>query len=404
MSPADADPRQVAGLPAVADLVTHVARFGVALRDRAVAVGLNDEADALEALTLVDLGDRDEVRRALHVAFKVRPRDVEVFDELFGRMWGPRGDGDSQVRRSQNPLVEDPTKPPRPPRVRRAVALPPADARQSDSETEHEVPVGDDPGFSRDAALRRKPFDEWTSIDLREMGRLVAQLARQLATRPSRRRVPTRGHGDIDLRRSFRHAVAQGGEFLALARRARSIEEARLVLLCDTSGSMDPHTRFLLEFVLALRRVARRSEVFVFNTALVRLTPWLSAGRALRPEFVDRTLRRLAAGVPDWSGGTRIGECFATFADSFLGQVVDRRTVVVILSDGLDSGDSRPLAAAMRAIQSRALGVVWLNPLAGDRRYEPTARAMAAALPYIDHLLPAHNLESLQRLLPLLAA
>jgi uncharacterized protein with von Willebrand factor type A (vWA) domain len=156
--------------------------------------------------------------------------------------------------------------------------------------------------------------------------------------------------------------------------------------------------------VLALRRVARRSEVFVFNTALVRLTSWLSAGQALRPESVDRTLRRLAAGVPDWSGGTRIGECFAAFVDSFLGQVVDRRTVVVILSDGLDSGDSRPLAGAMRAIQRRALGVVWLNPLAGDRRYEPTARAMAAALPYIDHLLPAHNLESLQRLLPLLAA
>jgi uncharacterized protein len=395
----------MAGLPAVADLVTHVARFGAALRDRAVAVGLNDEADALEALTLVDVGDRDEVHRTLRVAFKVRPRDVEAFDELFGRMWGSRAGGDSQVRPSLNPPVEDPTKPPRPPRVQRAVALPPADARQpSDSDAEHEVPVGDDPGFSRDAALRRKPFDEWTSIDLQEMGRLVAQLARQLATRPSRRRVPARGHGDIDLRRSFRHAVAQGGEFLSLARRARAIEAPRLVVLCDTSGSMDPHTRFLLGFVLALRRVARRSEVFVFNTALVRLTSWLSAGQALRPEFVERTLRRLAAGVPDWSGGTRIGECFATFVDSFLDQVVDRRTVVVILSDGLDSGDSAPLAGAMRAIQRRALAVVWLNPLAGDRRYQPTARAMAAALPYINHLLPAHNLESLRRLLPLLAA
>jgi hypothetical protein len=94
----------------------------------------------------------------------------------------------------------------------------------------------------------------------------------------------------------------------------------------------------------------------------------------------------------------------ATFVDAFLDEIVDRRTVVVILSDGLDGGEIGPVAGAMRAIQSRARRVVWLNPLAGDRRYEPTARAMAAALPYIDHLLPAHNLESLERLLPLLTA
>jgi uncharacterized protein len=135
--------------------------------------------------------------------------------------------------------------------------------------------------------------------------------------------------------------------------------------------------------VRALRRVARQSEVFVFNTALVRL----------------RTLDNLGRDVPDWSGGTRIGECLAEFADRHLGALVDGRTVVLILSDGLDRGDVAPLADAMRAIRARARRVLWLNPLAGDLRYEPTARAMAAALPYVDRLLPAHDLASLEQVL-----
>jgi uncharacterized protein with von Willebrand factor type A (vWA) domain len=260
---------------------------------------------------------------------------------------------------------------------------------------------GEEPGYSPEAALRRKPFEEYSTADLVAMERLLARLALRLATRRSRRRVPVLGRGEVDLRRSFRRALAHGGEFLSLPRRARPIEEPRLVVLCDTSGSMDPHARFLLGFVLALRRVApfrKSSEIFAFNTSLVRLTPWLRPGR------IDLALSRLADFVPDWSGGTRIGECLADFVAFYLDTTVDARTVVLILSDGLDRGDVAPLAGAMRAIQARARRVYWLNPLAGDARYEPTARAMAAALPYLDRLLPAHNLESLTRLLPLLAA
>jgi uncharacterized protein with von Willebrand factor type A (vWA) domain len=192
--------------------------------------------------------------------------------------------------------------------------------------------------------------------------------------------------------------VGTGGEVLALARRARAVEEPRLVVLCDTSGSMDAHTRFLLAFIVALKRVARRTEAFAFNTALTRLTPWL------RPGKMNLTLERLAAGVPDWSGGTRIGASLAEFVARHQDGLVDGRTVVVILSDGLDRGDPDVLVGAMRAIRARARRVIWLNPLLGDPRYRPLARGMEAALPFIDHFVPAHNLESLERLVPLLAA
>ncbi|HZF13017.1 MAG TPA: VWA domain-containing protein [Thermoanaerobaculia bacterium] len=373
-------------------LVGHLARFAGALRDSGVSVSLNDEADGLTALTLVDLGDRDEVRRALRTTLKIRPRDAARFEEIFGRMWrvGSTAAPDHPALRA--PRLDRPPMRPKPvggaPRPRR-----------SETGVETAVPEGgEEPGYSPEAVLRRKPFEECGAADLLAMEQLLARLALRLATRRSRRRVPVRGRGETDLRRSFRRALAHGGEFLSLARRARPIERPRLVVLCDTSGSMDPHARFLLGFVLALRRVARGSEIFAFNTSLVRLTPWLRPGR------VDLVLDRLAASVPDWSGGTRIGECLADFVAKYLDSTVDGKTVVLILSDGLDRGDVAPLAGAMRAIQARARRVYWLNPLAGDARYEPTARAMAAALPYLDRLLPAHNLESLARLLPLLAA
>ncbi|HKI05836.1 MAG TPA: VWA domain-containing protein [Thermoanaerobaculia bacterium] len=370
-----------------AGLVLHLARFGRALRDAGVGVNLSDEADGLAALTLVDLGDRGEVRRALRTALKIRPRDAAVFEELFERLWSaPR-------KATSNPPVPPPGIP-RPSKPR-AAGRPPS--HPSESETAA-ADGGEEPGYSPEAVLRRKSFEEYSAADTTAMERLLDRLALRLATRPGRRRVPTLGRGEADLRRSFRRAVAHGGEFLSLARRTRPIEKPRLVVLADTSGSMDPHTRFLLTFVLALRQVARGSEVFAFNTVLVRLTSWLRPGR------IDLALERLAAQVPDWSGGTRIGECLAEFVEYYLDTLVNGQTIVLILSDGLDRGDVTPLAGAMRAIRARARRVLWLNPLAGDRRYEPTARAMAAALPYVDRLLPAHNLESLERILPLLAA
>ncbi len=375
------------------DLVHHLAGFARVLREHGVGVNMSDEADGLAALTLIDLGDRAEVRRALRTALKIRPRDISVFEELFDRLWTARtGSARLLAQKRSVPVAGRPrpqTGAPRP--------------RPDRAALESVMPEGDEPGYSPEAVLRRKPFDELSPADLLAMERLLARLALRLATRQSRRRVPS-VRGEVDLRRSFRRALAHGGEYLSLARRARAVEEPRLVVLCDTSGSMDPHARFLLGFMLALRRVAkseRSSEIFAFNTSLVRLTPFL---RTLAPERLSRVLERLAAEVPDWAGGTRIGECLAEFVDHHLDQRVDARTVVLILSDGLDRGDIAPLADAMRAIHARARRVLWLNPLAGDARYEPTARAMAAALPYIDQLLPAHNLESLERLLPLLAA
>lgn len=363
-------------------IVAQLARFAGALRDCGVRVGLSDEIDAAAALKLVDLLDRAEVHRALRIAFKVQRDAWETFDRLFEQYWGgPRAPEHAALRQASTY-----SRPP--PRWRWD-----GERVRLDAPDEPEQPEGDLPGYSPDAVLRRKPFDQFSASELAAAEKLLARLALRLATRRSRRLVPALARGVVDLRRSFRRSLASEGEFLRLARRARAIDGPSLVVLYDTSGSMDAYARVLLAFVFALRRVVKRIEIFAFNTTLVRAT------RMIAPARVPQSLARLAAGVPDWSGGTRIGACLDEFIGLYKETLIDRNTTVILVSDGLDHGDTALLAGAMREIRARARKIVWLNPLLGDARYRPEAAGMRAALPFVDHFGSAHNLASLEGLL-----
>jgi len=364
------------------DLIVHLARFAGALRAGGVRVSTGDEVDALRALLLSDLGDPEDVRLSLRCSLKVRPRDERTFEALFARYW-LGGEAPARAR----PAAEHGPGNPRPP------PNPLGGEAPADGEREIEVPEGEELGSSREALLKRKHFDRCDERDLAEIERLMARLAERLATRKGRRLAPVHGRGRPDPRRSLRRALATGGEVISFARRDHPVETPRLVVICDTSGSMEAHGRFLLAFARSLKRVAKQTEVFAFNTELVRITQLLAG-----PE--ERVLGALSAAVPDWSGGTRIGESLEAFASRHLSELVDSRTVVVVFSDGLERGDPELLADALRRIQARARRLIWLNPLLSDPRYEPTARGMAAALPFVDELAPAHDLASLERLLP----
>ena len=372
------------------DLVAHLARFAGELRAAGVPVTPGDEIDAAGALGHVDVGDREEVRLGLRVSLKVERRAWDVFDAVFERCWRSGGIPSERVRRPRSPRRAPRTWPgdgnPLKAMARRLEAERTVGADRAGE------PEGGRPGYSPRAVLRRKSFEACTEEELAEMERLLVRAARRIATRRSRRLVPSGRGRLVDIRRSFRLSLARGGELVDLARRERAVERPHLVVLCDTSGSMDPYTRFLLTFVLSLGNVARGTEVFAFNTSLTRLTPWITARN------VPATLNRFARNVEDWSGGTRIGDCLREFADDHLRRVVAGDTSVLIFSDGLDRGATEPLEEAMLAIRRRARRVIWLNPLMGDPRYRPEARGMSAALPHIDDLVPAHNLESLEAL------
>ena len=391
----DLPPERGTAHPAPADLVTHVAGFAGALRRAGVPVALGDEIDATASLGHIDIGDREEVRLGLRSALRVERRAWPLFDRLFDSHWRVGGPG---RERSGSPAGRTRRAPRRWPgqvgtldELRRTLG-----GERSVGPADGAGPEGGRPGYSPRALLRRKSFEACTEDELREMERLLARLARRFAVRRSRRLVASRRGPVVDLRRSFRGALAREGELIDLARRERAVELPRLAVLCDTSGSMDPYSRFLLTFVLALGKVARRTETFSFNTSLTRLTPWITAGN------VQATLTRFARRVDDWSGGTRIGECLREFADDHAPALVTGGTTVMILSDGLDRGDTQALERALLAIRRRARRVIWLNPLMGDPRYRPEARGMKAALPHVDHLVPAHNLASLEALAEML--
>lgn len=369
-------------------MIEPLTRFAAALRAAGVRVGLGDEVDAAAALALVDLLDRGEVHRALRIAFKLPREAWDLYDRLFREYWeGIRAPRHEALERALREARARPQWLWDGERVR--LALP--------QDENDEEPEGDTPGYSDEEMLRRKPIERCSTAEIAALERMLARLVPRLAARRSRRLTPTHGRGHVDLRRSFRHALRSEGDLVRLARRSRALEQPSLVVLYDTSGSMAAYTRLLLAFAFALRRSIRKVEIFAFNTSLVRVT------RMISPAEVARTLERLAAGVPDWSGGTRIGACLGEFNARWRDRVVNRHTTVLVVSDGLDHGEAEVLRRAMRELRERARRIVWLNPLAGDARYRPQADGMLAALPFVDHFGAAHNLESLEGLLAHLA-
>lgn len=370
-------------------LSAHVLAFCRLLRLHGFLVGPAEAADALRAVTETDLGSRVDFRLALRTVLVKRRREQTVFDELFEAYWTLQ---DVSVPVRSSPAPPEWTPPPRKDGFdpRRPAWLNGLLGRD----------VADRVSVSTYSPLETSARRESQDVedDLREFGRVVSALARHLATRPSRRYRPARRSQWVDLRRTIRRSLARGGETLSLAYRRRRIRRLRLVVLCDVSGSMDPYDRFLVRFMYALRRNPGNVETFVFSTRLYRLTD------VLRKRDLPEVLRDLETCFPQWSGGTRIGECLRAFLDHYGDAFLNPRTVVVIVSDGWDTGDIELLEASMQEIHRRVRFVVWLNPLSGNPSYEPTCRGMQAALPYIDLFAPAYDLESLRDLARFLAA
>ena len=177
---------------------------------------------------------------------------------------------------------------------------------------------------------------------------------------------------------------------MELSFKQRKPKKTRLVLICDVSGSMDLYSRLLVQFAYALQNSLARVETFVFSTSLKRISG------QLKNKAYERALESLGE-TRGWSGGTLIGPSLAAF-NSEWSALVDKRTVVIILSDGWDTGEPEELAAALTVLKRRAGKLVWLNPLLGSPGYEPLTRGMRAALPHVDVFAPLHNMQSLRAL------
>lgn len=339
--------------------------------------------DAGRALTVIDLGLQEDVRQALRACFVSNVEQMPLFDQLFDLYWRQNSPGVDALL-AQATVERDP------PRLagRREQGLTSVTSQPSVEPTE-ENPAQT---YSSVDLLTTKDFSTYTSDDVRRARRVVRALAPKLATALSRRRRPARSHGPVDLRRSLRRSVRHGGEVVELFRTRRRVRNLRLVALCDVSGSMDIYSRFLVQFLYVLQNELRGVSTFVFSTRLNEVT------QLLKTRSFDEALAQIGTEVDAWSGGTSIGDSLHTFERRFGRRRVNSRTVILIISDGWDRGDTAMLIRAMQAFRRRAYKVIWLNPLLGHPDYRPLAKGMAAALPYVDYFLPVHNIESLIRL------
>jgi uncharacterized protein len=369
-------------LPAVAPDRVAVA-FVRELRAAGLEVPVGSTVTFAEALAEVGLEREGSLYWAGRATLVTRAEAFPIYDRVFAAFFHDRSIDEelSAVLEEVTVAVEDESSD--------------EPAASEDVDTDDEPPVV--VRASAIEVLKAKDFAQCSADELDETHRLLADLRFTRALRRSRRLRPLHRHGhargaQLDVRTTVRRSLRGGGEPVQLSRRGPSTRSRRLVLLVDVSGSMDPYTRALLRFAHAAVSGGRRVETFALGTRLTRLT------RALTSRDPDDAMARAAASVEDWAGGTRLGEGLRVFNDRWGVRGIARGAVVVILSDGWERDDPALLAEQMARLRRVAHRIVWVNPLKATDGYEPIARGMAAALPYVDEFVEGHSLDSLAAL------
>lgn len=377
-------------------LARNLLLFCRTLRQAGLPVGPGQVVDAGQAVLQTGIERRDDFRAALRAVLVCDPTHFAVFDQAFHiyfrnprlleRMMGlllPKlqeqggaADGETAIRR----LLE---------------ALGEADIGDRDDVL---IDFDYEGSWSRREVLRNKDFEQMSLDELRQARHLLREAAELVKVAPTRR-FRTDIHGRrYDLRKSMRTMLKNNGQLIELARKRRRTRPPVLVLICDISGSMSRYSRMFMHFAHALSSRRQVVHTFVFGTRLTNISRWLA------DRDVDKALSRVAAEVRDWDGGTRIGDSLASFNLDWSRRVLTGRTVVVLLSDGLERDSDSALALQMARLQRNAEQLIWLNPMLRYDRFQPKAAGMKAMLPYVDRFLPAHNVASLAGLGQLLAA
>jgi uncharacterized protein len=343
------------------------------------AAGLPVASDAVEtftrALRQVDLSDPGQTYWAGRATLCRSPDDIPRYDLAFESWFGPTVLART-ARRGQEP------------RRARIAALDATGAADAGGDAPRLRVAADDAEI-----LRHRDIAELSAAERAHLAELIAALHPRPPTRPALRLRPSR-RGPVDPRRTLRHMLAAGGEPVRPRHHRKATRPRRVVLLLDVSGSMNPYADALLRFAHVVTRAnPAGTEVFSLGTRMTRLS------RALRTRDPERALAAAGRAVPDWAGGTRLGETLRAFLDRWGRRGLARGAVVVIFSDGWERGEPALLAEQMPQLRRLAHAVFWVNPHAGVDGYLPVQSGIAAALPFIDQLLAGHTLATLAKLL-----
>lgn len=357
-----------------------LAAFCTALRASGVPITPDRTQEFLRACAVVGVDDQTAVYWAGRATLCSERDDLRRYDQMFAAWFGGQG-----LR---------PTAP-----REQASRVPQADlgdgsGGEGDSDDES-TPLRT--SASATEVLRHRDIAELSSAERAELARLFRALRPRAPRQSSARRRPTR-RGEVDARRTLREELRHGGEPALLRHQGRSVKARRVVVLIDVSGSMGPYADSMLRWAHVLTRAnLTRTEVFTIGTRLTRVT------RAMRLRDGEAALQAAGETVPDWSGGTRLGESLKAFCDRWGQRGLARGAVVTILSDGWERGDAVMLGEQMQRLSRLAHRVVWVNPHRGKEGYQPVQGGIIAALPYVDDFIAGHSMATFAEALEVIA-
>jgi uncharacterized protein with von Willebrand factor type A (vWA) domain len=378
--------------PPTGQIANNVVAFGRALRAAGLPVGPAAIIDALNALRLIEVGDRDQMFATLRAVFVKRHEHFQVFAQAFDLFFRP--DEDWKQMLDSVPLPDHARKPAAPASRRVQDALVQRQTRTTETEEQqHEVQLS----VSDMETLKKKDFAQMSAAEIAAAMRAIASMRLPQAELRTRRRIANPRGLQIDLRRTMRRSIRTGGEIIDLSRLGRIEKPAPIVALLDISGSMSEYTRLFLHFLHAISDARKRVSVFLFGTRLTNVT------RAIRARDPDDALARCSASVEDWAGGTRIAPSLQLFNKLWARRVLGQGAIVLLISDGLEREADNRLAFEMDRLHRSCRRLIWLNPLLRYSGFEAKAQGIKLMLPHVDEFRPVHNLESIGTLVDALS-
>ena len=344
-----------------------------------------EETDALLAISYLPIDKEKYFKRALKIILSKNQYQFSVFDNYYDEFW-------EQLSRATDAKTKN-----IPSQKNNRLETQKKAAQFESLKSWLNLKTADDTinitSFSSQEVLSKKHFSDLNEEEMRLMISLLEKLARKLAHEKSRLTRVSKKHKSLDLKRTIRSNMRAGGDITKLLFSDKKERKLKLVLLCDVSKSMDLYSRFFIHLIYSFQQAYDKIETFVFSTALHRVS------EILKVNALDKAFDIISDRVPQWSGGTTIGACLSSFTEGYRYKMLDKKTIVLILSDGWDTGDPQVMKAAMKTIYKESKKVIWLNPLAGNSNFSPEVIGMKTALPFIDVLASAHNLESLKKVM-----
>jgi len=350
-------------------------------------LGPQDTRDAFEIAERGYWLDRRLFQYSLKAIYCKRKEHFDRFDEMFDRFWSRYYDDKLEARKKTVKQIK------KEPETDTIIFLGAKFNKPRQQKEEKEAKQTK--GANENVRLRFTDFSKVDVADRERLEELAEELFHQMSMR-FKRRLEDANKGRIDIRKTIRHSISKGGLMLDLAHRKKRKEKRKVVFILDVSGSMDTYSYYLLRYVMVLKKYFRELEFFTFSTHLTHVTPMLRANKELQ------ILKDIGSNVQTWSSGTKIGESLTEFLSGYGNKFLSQKHVVVILSDGLETGSVTQLKEAVGTIRRKCKTLIWLNPLKGMKDYQPIQKGIVNVMPHLDAFESAHNLDSLMKLEKLL--